>query len=444
MPLQRSEIIDAIRETLRQPLNIARIDAFDESARLEDDLQLDSVLLLQLLLNLELTLDIEVPDSAIDKETFATAASLADFLMRQSGASIPVIDADTEQETVEEFEDIKVHCVVSCLCEIIKADQRVDHRIMYFGVWDAETVVNENHQLDYHSASIDHGFFIDWYQQLYSVPVTRWYNDTHSRADNMEALLTLLDEKANSQNVMVMLDMFRLPERENKFNHDPFPHYVMLENSDDPAMLMMWDPDFRWEGLQPKSQVLDAVASPAVAGGYYFDSRDIQPTRDSVIRDYFLACINAQSNPLTDCVRDIVKKHTGLKVGAPSPANLGEALAQLPVLAIRKYAYEHGLAFFWRELNFHDDEFESWCDVLEELVSSYKKIQYRAMKLAEIYSRSKALDESLLSEIQRLLMRQDEREFRIKARLWEAFEQWCLKKGFSPCRERAPLLEAAQ
>jgi hypothetical protein len=47
---------------------------------------------------------------------------------------------------------------------------------------------------------------------------------------------------------MVMLDLFHLPERENKFNQNPFPHYLMLEKTDDPRVWQVNDPDFRWEG----------------------------------------------------------------------------------------------------------------------------------------------------------------------------------------------------
>ncbi len=52
---------------------------------------------------------------------------------------------------------IKVHCFVSCVCEVIKTEG-VDHRPYYFGVWDADFDVLENYVLTYHSNNIDHAF----------------------------------------------------------------------------------------------------------------------------------------------------------------------------------------------------------------------------------------------------------------------------------------------
>lgn len=418
--MQKTTLLAAIQQILEQQLNIPYMASFHEKALLREDLGLDSVLLMQLLISIELEFGITVPDSALTKKDFESVAGLIDFLLRQTEQSSHEIEP--EQTTAEEFEDIKVHCFVSCVCEIIKADTRVDHRPFYFGVWDAEIVINENHCLAYHAAGISHDFFIQWYQKLYGVPLVPWYRHDLDKADNIKNLLALLKNKTAEQHIMVMLDMFRLPERENKFNQDPFPHYVMLENTTDPETLMMYDPDFRWQGTQPKAQVLHAIESAAVAGGYHFDSRNIQPYSNDTIRDYFLACFNEHHNPMTDAARKIIAAHTGNSASV-QVSNLSEALAELPVLAIRKYAYEHGLAYFWDALKLDGDEFESWCDVIEELVSGYKKIQYRAMKIAS--ATNSEVNQQLLAEIEELLNQQDDREFRIKNRLQEVFEQWC-------------------
>jgi hypothetical protein len=222
----------------------------------------------------------------------------------------------------------------------------------------------------------------------------------------------------------VMLDLYLLPERENKFNQNPFPHYVLLTETDDPELWFMSDPDFRWQGVQSKQQVLQALASEAVAGGFIFDSKQIKPAENQVIADYFLACIQRDSNPMTDRVRQVVQRHAAPSAPGPALTQLGAALHHLPVLAIRKYAYEHAFAFFWLDIGFDEAEFEAWCEVIEDLVSSYKKIQYRAMKLST-GQLSPAQQSALFSEIYQLLDQQDATEFRIKARLYQLFEQWC-------------------
>ncbi|MCG7814367.1 DUF6005 family protein, partial [Alteromonas sp. MCA-1] len=218
---------------------------FSPRARLNEDLYIDSVLLMQLLIHLELNHDIEIPESAISQEDVNTVETLAHFILSyQQTNNIEVSDSVDEVP----FEDIKVHCFVSCLCECIKASPKVDHRPFYFGVWDAEVVVNKDHMLAYHDESISHDFFIQWYKEIYGVEVSSWYNNEQTKAQNIANLERLLNDATPSQNIMVMLDMYLLPERENKFNQNPFPHYVMLKKTEDTERWLMMDPDFRWEG----------------------------------------------------------------------------------------------------------------------------------------------------------------------------------------------------
>lgn len=446
--MQKIEIIDAVRCVLIDEFNLANIASFHQYAKLNEDLYLDSVLILQLLISLELKLGISIPDDSLNLKDFKTVDSFSDFISGriEEKNKHQEIDSKTSKENnsetqkatesdeaEEEFEDIKVHCFVSCLCECIKANEQVDHRPFYFGVWDAEVVIDKNCSINYHAEKLNHDFFRHWFKKLYSVEVNAWYDPALSKKDNIQKLLALLDKKLLSQNIMVMLDMYRLPERENKFNQNPFPHYVMLENTQDPEVLFMWDPDFRWEGEQNKQQVLHAIASDAVAGGYLFDSRQIQPSSNQAIHDYFVACLNVNSNPMTEAVRKIIETHLNPENQLPL-TNLASALNQLPVLAIRKYAYEHGLAFFLLQLDLDFDEFEMWCDVIEELVSTYKKIQFRAMKIASHIiesTESPELLNTLTNEIMQLLAQQDQREFRIKYRLHTLFQQWKAHVGIT-------------
>ena len=84
----------------------------------------------------------------------------------------------------------------------------------------------------------------------------------------------------------------------------------------------------------------------------------------------------------------------------------------------RKYAYEHGFAFFWRELELPEQEFDDWCDVIDELAKTYKLIQFNAMKLAVTKK------EAFAEKVFQLLDQQDEREFKLKQRLIEVKDSW--------------------
>ncbi|WPK13106.1 DUF6005 family protein [Lysinibacillus louembei] len=310
---------------------------------------------------------------------------------------------------------IKVHCFVSCVCEVIKKTQGVDHRPYYFGVWDADFDVLENGVLTYHSDRIEHHFFKTWYEMLYGIKLYQWYDEEQSKEQNVNRLLDLLENKTASQHVMVMLDLSMLPERENKFHQRPFPHYVMLETTENDAEWFMYDPDFRWEGVLPKNRIIAAIQEPTVKGGYYFDAeRVIAPTTETV-EAYFNTCIKLHSNPMTEAVTDIIKMHIE---GRGNIVKLPNALKQLPVLAIRKYAYEHAFAFFWEALGREETGFEAWCNEIERLVNGYTTIQYRAMKLAMTQDLAVAEDIFAKLEEQNLL------EFRIKQGLQECFHAW--------------------
>lgn len=198
----------------------------------------------------------------------------------------------------------------------------------------------------------------------------------------------------------------------------------MLEKTNDPDVWLMLDPDFRWEGRLPKDKILHAIASPAVAGGYLFDSQQIRPSSNIAIREYFRDSFYPNHNPMTAAVRQVVDYHQLTKRFESLP----DALKQLPVLAIRKYAYEHGLAFFYLALGYdltaqQDNEFEDLCVVIEQLVESYKLVQYRAMKLAKADGFGQP-EQQLLEEIDSILDEQDAREFQIKTRLNELFTDW--------------------
>ncbi|KHF40111.1 DUF6005 family protein [Halalkalibacter okhensis] len=312
---------------------------------------------------------------------------------------------------------IKVHCFVSCVCEVIKKTTDVDHRPYYFGVWDADFDTLEDGTITYHSTEMDHHFFQIWYEMLYGIKLHQWYDKNKSKHENIVELQRLLKGKVKHQYVMVMLDLSMLPERENKFNQKPFPHYVMLEMTDNEDEWFMYDPDFRWEGVLEKERILDAIKEPVAEGGYYFEAESIIPPSIETVEAYFNTCMKHNTNPIIEAVSDIVLAYT---VGKQKEnlAKLPLALKQLPVLAIRKYAYEHAFAYFWEFLKLDEEGFEAWCTDIERLVNGFTTIQYRAMKLA------KTKDLTVADSIFEKLEEQNELEYKIKDGLQACFNAW--------------------
>ncbi len=407
----QTQLLDCLQPLLTRHFSHLSAATLTPDTHLLDDLGLDSVELMQILVLLETEHGIELPDTALDYQQISTVHSLTQLLISKGPAA-------QEAEL-----DIKVHCVVSCLCHPLKR-AGLDHRPMYFGVWDAPVFVNDAWQLSYHAEGVDHLPFTSWFGRLYGVKVHEWYNRSLSKEANLEHLYGLLKQRRASQQILVMLDMFLLPERENRFNRDPFPHYVILEEMADTDQLWMWDADFRWEGALDRERVMRAVASPAVAGGYQFDAAGLREAPAEDVAAYFEQCFQLQHNGLTDAVKRIVMAHAS-GAAASGPVGLGAALSELPVLAIRKYAYEHGLAYFLRALGPLGESFERWCEKIEVLVRGFDQVLYLANKYALNG------DPGNLSILMAQVEEQNRRERIIKEEIHRSYHAWrtarCLK-----------------
>jgi acyl carrier protein len=417
--ITRDSMIAAIGSVLRDQMRHPHLDRFGPDARLNEDLYLDSVQILQLILELETRLGLPVSEEVINRQDIATVAALAALLVPDAPAgSIPAAAPEAPSEGVhgEMPYDLKIHCFVSCVCDGLKK-RGIDHRPYYALIWDAEFAITDASRLAYHSQVMDHEAFRYWFERLYGVPLESWYDHSCSKEDNVATLLRLLEQRGSSECVMVMLDMFHLPERENKFNQNPFPHYLMLELTDDPAIWRVRDPDFRWEGAIERDKLLNAIRQPTVAGGYRFDPSLAHAPRDDDLAAFFDACLRLDSNPLIDATRAIVLAHAEGR-GGLGLADVGEALRELPVVTIRKWAYEHGFAFFWRALRWPDKDFQAICDEIEILVNGLTALHYAVLKLA------KAGDPALVAPVLAKLDELDSVEFSVKRQLAAARNAW--------------------
>lgn len=416
--MTRDEIFDAIRTLLTEQMAHPHMQGFALEARLNEDLYLDSVLILQILLNLELDYNLAMPEEAIaSQELEAVEDLVALYVPKLAVPAFPMSGGTTDEGVHgEAYYDIKVHCFVSCVCDGLKR-QGLDQRPFYFGVWDAKFTVSDRFELLYHSPDIKQDFFRDWFTQLYGVPIREWYEPAKSRQENLATLIDLVENRPETGSVMVMLDMFHLPERENKFNQNPFPHYLMLQKTADPEKWFVHDPDYRWEGEIERKTVINAIMQPTVGGGYVFDNALARNPAPEDLKAYFEACFVPDRNPITDAVRSIVSAHLEGRNGL-TLADLTAAVRELPIITIRKYAYEHGFAFFWRALKLPSAEFERWCEEIEALFQALKNLHYTCMKLGQ------TADNAHAAAVFQRLDEADRLEFRLKARLGEVFDLW--------------------
>ena len=412
--MTKEQIVESIFKVLSENMSHPNVDKFHSDARLLEDLALDSSMVLHMLMLLEVEHEIAIDESALMDEDFETVRAVADTLYKSQ--NLPAYE-----KGLEVYEDVKIHCVASNLAEVVKRFPELDHRILYFAVSDANACIDDQYVLTYHDENINHDIFFNWYERLYGMPIRPWYDKHASKEKNLATLESLVQNREQGQHILVMLDMFHLPERENEFNKDPFPHYVMLGPTNNPDLWFMYDPDYRWEGVFNKDRILNAVAQPTVSGGYVFSEEGARATPVEEVNAFFEASVIRDANPVTDMIRAIITAHVNGKDknGEPLPMeNLIKAVEEIPVMSPRKYAYEHGFAFFWRELGLPEPEFDDWCDVIDELAKTYKLIQFNAMKL------SATKNQTFAEKLFQLLDQQDEREFKLKQRLIEVKTIW--------------------
>lgn len=77
--MDRTQIVEHVRIALGEVLN-RQIDALAEDTRLFEDLALDSTSVIELLMGLEDTMDIEIDADELEPEVFQTVGSLTDYV----------------------------------------------------------------------------------------------------------------------------------------------------------------------------------------------------------------------------------------------------------------------------------------------------------------------------------------------------------------------------
>ncbi|MFJ3390774.1 petrobactin biosynthesis protein AsbD [Lysinibacillus sp. NPDC086135] len=81
--MTRQQMIKSIYDILDNSLELQTLSSFNEDARLNEDLYMDSIMVLQLILHIELDLGISIPDEVLVPKDFKTVGTLASFLEKQ-------------------------------------------------------------------------------------------------------------------------------------------------------------------------------------------------------------------------------------------------------------------------------------------------------------------------------------------------------------------------
>ncbi|WP_229106480.1 DUF6005 family protein [Paenibacillus sp. 1001270B_150601_E10] len=315
---------------------------------------------------------------------------------------------------------IKVHCIISCLCEAIREQTSIDYRPFYFGLWDAPFDVTEEGEFTYYQHDLNHDHYFKHYEALFGAKVHEWYDHSVGSDTNFAYLQQLVKEAHSERYVVAQIDMSLMPERENKFNQKPFPHFLILRKTSNPDEWDMIDADFRWRGTMPVERIREAFIGNAFGGGFYVEAYELLEAAPEAVDKYFDAVFQHE-NTLTIQLKAVVKD-MGYGHHGRSIEQLARSVRQLPVLAIRKYSYEHALMYFLDETDEDQGSFESYCDMIEELVKGYHQVQYLAIKMGMTKNGKQ------LALVLEKLEEMDETETRIKQEVYRLYQIWHRQK----------------
>jgi petrobactin synthase len=316
----------------------------------------------------------------------------------------------------QEEVSIKVHCIVSCLCEVIRLHSTIDYRPYYIGLWDAPFDVTEQGCITYYQHDLNHTAMYAGFEQLFGAQVIEWYEKTRTSCENLATLLELVETCPPSRRIMVQIDLSLLPERENKFHQKPFPHFLMVERTGTSGEWYVRDPDFRWEGTASSASIIEAFLGNAFGGGFYVDAEQLREPTPAAI-DRFFRDVFTPVNELTVTVQE--------RIGMLCRAAGGDALSrlegvvkQLPVLAIRKYSYEHALMYFIEQSETQTADFEHYAELVEQIVKGFNNVHYQSIKMAMTDSTA------LLSSVMARLDEINRTESMVKHELCRLYRLW--------------------
>ncbi|MCA0757542.1 Petrobactin biosynthesis protein AsbE [Paenibacillus sp. N4] len=273
---------------------------------------------------------------------------------------------------------IKVHCVVSCLCEVIKRHSDVDYRPFYFHVWDSDFSVTDS-GLSYYAEEAGHGVPMDWYERLFGIRTVQWHDPARDPAANADRLAELVENAPKHRHVVVQIDMSFMPERENKYNLSPFPHYVLVYATGRSDEWYMLDADMKWEGIVSREQVLQAFVQNRYPDGFYIEADSVRAPAPEAVAAYFYDRHDPEKNELVAGLRKLAVRMAAQPERLPQ---LAEALKQLHVIVIRKYGYDYALMFFHDELELPRDNYEHWAQQIRDLVQAFNTVQFTAVKIS--------------------------------------------------------------
>ncbi|MEK4006772.1 MULTISPECIES: phosphopantetheine-binding protein [unclassified Paenibacillus] len=90
--MDKEQTIAQLRQVMSEQLELALPDVIKEEDRLYEDLNVDSIMVLQLVVYIEEVFNVTVPEEDLDPAVFQTVGSLVDFIHALKGEPIAQVE----------------------------------------------------------------------------------------------------------------------------------------------------------------------------------------------------------------------------------------------------------------------------------------------------------------------------------------------------------------
>ncbi|NQX47697.1 acyl carrier protein [Paenibacillus tritici] len=87
--MDKEQTVSQLRQLMSEQLELSLPDVIKEEDRLYEDLNVDSIMVLQLVVYIEEVFNVTVPEEEMDPAVFQTVGSLVDFIHALKGEHIP-------------------------------------------------------------------------------------------------------------------------------------------------------------------------------------------------------------------------------------------------------------------------------------------------------------------------------------------------------------------
>jgi hypothetical protein len=273
-------------------------------------------------------------------------------------------------------ECMQIHCIVDSISSILLSTNKVDHRPLYFGLWDVPVYKNPDGMLTYFSKGNPRGIWkLDIFKNLYGQPITITSNTVADKMKRYFLLKESLKSKGTHTHIVSQVDLFYMDYCKSCYSIKHRPHFVVIKDMYKNGFWVQ-DLHFDWEGFVHEDNIINSFHNDHTIF-YQFNSSNLSEPSVAEIAHTFEQSVNWNNNNLVSEIRTLIE-HCSSSTSTNKYKTFAFALSEIGVITSRKKSYAPVLSYFsdLSELYLEETETE-----VKKLVNGWSSFALHALKL---------------------------------------------------------------